>query len=117
MEPERRRSSRIAVGDGGSSALLRGTVPAVVRDISAAGVGLEVDVLLEPGVYALTALFRGLSVATPVRITRCRLRAPGEAGGIPGDGAWVAGGELLWRDAADAAALRRWLLRREAAPF
>ncbi len=117
MEPERRRSSRVVVQDGGSSALLRGSVPAVVRDISSGGVGLAVDVLLEPGIYALTALFRGLCVATPVRITRCRLRAPGEAGEAPGDGGWLAGGELLWRDEADAVALRRWLLRRDAAPF
>ncbi len=117
MEPERRRSSRVAVTNGGSSALLRGSVPAVVRDISCGGVGLALDVLLEPGIYALTALFRGLSVATPVRITRCRRRAPGEGGEPSGDGAWVAGGELLWRDEADAVALRRWLLRRDAASF
>lgn len=118
MEPERRRHSRIAVGTGSSSALVKGAVPAVVRDISSSGVGLSVGALLEPGIYVLTALFRGLSLATPVRITRCRLHAPGESGGREGaDGSWVAGGELLWRDEADAAALRRWLARREAAPF
>lgn len=117
MEPERRRHSRVAVDKGAASALVRGAVPAVVRDISSSGVGLSVDALLEPGIYVLTALFRGLSLATPVRITRCRLRAGGEVAGRGPDGAWLAGGELLWRDEADAAALRRWLARREAAPF
>ena len=116
MEPERRRWQRVAVGDGGSSALLRGNVPVVVEDLSAAGLRLAANVLLEPGIYALTALFRGLSLATSVRITRCRLRASGERGRDT-DGAWVAGGEFLWRDEADAAALRRWLSRRDVVLF
>lgn len=117
MEPERRRISRIAVGDVGSSALLRGTIPVFVRDLSPGGVGLAADALLEPGIYALTALFRGLSLVTPVRITRCHLRSGGDGADRPGEGAWRAGGELLWRDEADAVALRLWLARRDAAPF
>ena len=108
MEPERRRNSRVAVGTDGASALLRGAVPVAVRDLSAAGIGFRVGALLEPGIYALTAFFRGLSLATPVRVTRCR-DAAAEGDGRPDGKTWVAGGELLWRDEADAAALRRWL--------
>lgn len=113
MEPERRRSSRLAVDGDGSNGLVRSSLPVVLRDISAGGLRLGLSEALEPGgVYPLTALLRGLSLAAPVRITRCRPGAP--AAGSPGGGAstWEAGAEFLWRDDADALAIRRWLENR-----
>ena len=112
MDPERRRSERVAVDGGGSSGVMRAAIPVALRDISAGGLGLSLPSSIEPGgVYPLTALLRGLSLATPVRITRCRPGAPGT--GPPGEreAAWEAGAEFLWRDEGDASALRRWLER------
>jgi hypothetical protein len=113
MEPERRRTFRLAVDGDGSSALLRSALPVALRDISAGGLRLGLSEALEPGgIYPLTALLRGLSLAASVRITRCRPGAP--SAGSPGDGAsaWEAGAEFLWRDEADALTVRRWLERR-----
>ncbi len=108
METERRRSLRVDVGQDGTNALVRGAVPVDVRDISSGGLRLGLRSSLDPGaIFPLTALLRGLSLATPVRITRCEVRP---ADGAPGEsGAWEAGAEFLWRDEADAAMLRRWL--------
>lgn len=108
MGPERRRSPRSVVVGDGARGVLRGFVPVSLRDISAGGLRLRLASELEPGgIYPLTAFLRGLSLVTPVRVTRCR---PPEAG--PGrDAAWDAGAEFLFRDDGDAAALRRWLER------
>ena len=106
MEPERRRSPRVAVDGDGASGVLRGAHPFRLRDLSAGGLRLGLPVSLEPGsIHHLTALLGGLSLAVPVRITRCRPGSPA-AGDDPG---WEAGAEFLWRDGADAAALGRWL--------
>lgn len=109
MGPERRRNSRSAVDGDGSNGVVRSALPVVLRDISAGGLRFGIPVALEPGgVYPLMALMKGLSLATPVRVTRCR---PGEAVGGLTDGAsgWEAGAEFLWRDESDAAVVRRWL--------
>lgn len=110
MDPERRRSDRVAVDGDGSSGLLKGTLPVALRDISPGGLRLSLGSSLEPGgVYALTALLRGLSLATAVRITRCRPRGADDgARDLP----WDAGAEFLWRDEGDAVVVRRWLERR-----
>ena len=113
MERERRRSSRLAVESDGSTGVVRGAVPVFLRDISSGGLGLRLPSSLDPGcIYPFTALLRGLSVATPIRVTRCHARENGE--GKPGDPAfaWEAGAEFLWRDDGDAAALRRWVDQR-----
>ena len=113
MVPERRRSLRVEVAGDGSNALVRNALPVDVRDISSGGLRLGLPSSLDPGaIFPLTALLRGLSLATPVRITRCEAQP---AGGSPGDGAgWEAGAEFLWRDEGDAATLRRWLERKVA---
>ena len=104
MDAERRRNSRVAVDGDGATALLKGSFPVAVRDISPGGLRLSLGSSLEAGgVYPLTALLRGLSLTTAVRITRCR---PGGR-----SGAWEAGAEFLWRDEADAAVVRGWLER------
>ena len=103
---ERRRSPRVPVDGGGSSGVVRGACPACLRDLSAGGLRLGLPVPLEPGsVHSLTAFLGGLALTAPVRITRCR---PEERADEPGTG-WEAGAELLFRDGADAATLRRWL--------
>jgi hypothetical protein len=103
MDPERRRSPRASVDGDGSNGVLRGAVPVAVRDISSGGLRLSLGSSLEPGgVYPLTVLLRGLSLA-PVA------GSPGER-----NPAWEAGGQFLWRDESDAAAVRRWLERRAA---
>ncbi len=118
MDPERRRSARVAVDGGGSNGVVRAAIPVALRDISAGGLGLNLRASLEPGgVYPLTALLRGLSLATPIRITRCRLGAPRTDSPGEREAAWEAGAEFLWRDEGDASALRRWLERRAQAPF
>jgi len=110
MEPERRRSPRLAVDGAASGGVLRAGVPVALRDISAGGLCLRLPSSLDPGeIHSLTLLLRGLSLATPVRITRC---GRGEAGPGPAaarDAGWEAGAEFLWRDASDAAAVRGWL--------
>lgn len=113
MVPERRRSLRVEVAGDGANALVRGALPVDVRDISSGGLRFALPASLDPGaVFPLTALLRGLSLATPVRITRCEARPAALASG---DGAgWEAGAEFLWRDEGDAAALRRWLERKAA---
>ncbi len=111
MDAERRRNRRVAVDGDGATALLKGSFPVAVRDISPGGLRLSLASSLEAGgVYPLTALLRGLSLATAVRITRCR---PGVRAGSPGEPAasWEAGAEFLWRDEADAAVVRGWLDR------
>lgn len=115
MDPERRRSLRVPVAEDGTGALVRGGLPVDVRDISSGGIRLGLRSSLEPGaICPLTALLRGLSLATPVRITRCETRP---SGGAEGDGgAWEAGAEFLWRDESDAATLRRWLATRSTGP-
>lgn len=103
----------MAVDGDGMSGLVKGTLPVSLRDISSGGLRLSLGSSLEPGgVYALTALLRGLSLATPVRITRCR--PENREGRLEGEGspAWEAGAEFLWRDEGDAVAVRRWLERR-----
>lgn len=115
MDPERRRSPRASVDGDGSNGVLRGAVPVAVRDISSGGLRLSLGSSLEPGgVYPLTVLLRGLSLATPIRVTRCLCGTP--VAGSPGERnpAWEAGGQFLWRDESDAAAVRRWLERRAA---
>jgi hypothetical protein len=114
MDPERRRSRRVAVDGDGANAVLKGALPVAVRDISPGGLRLALGSALEAGgVYPLSLLLRGLSLATPVRITRCR------PGGIPGAsaGSWEAGAEFLWRDEADAAIVRGWLERKAPVAF
>jgi hypothetical protein len=110
MDPERRRNRRVAVDPDGTNAVLKGVLPVAVRDISPGGLRLALgSALAAGGVYPLTALLRGLSLAAPVRITRCR---PGAfPAGLPGATAesWEAGAEFLWRDEADAAVVRSWL--------
>ena len=112
MEPERRRNTRVILDGDGSNAVLRGAVPVSVRDISPGGLRLGLGSSLEPGgVYPLTALLRGLYVTTLVRITRCRPGPPLP----PSNGrqeTWEAGAEFLWRDEADASAVRSWLKKR-----
>lgn len=111
MDLERRRSLRVAVTEDGTNALVRGAVPVDVRDISSGGLRLGLPSSLDPGaIFPFTALLRGLSLATPVRITRCGPGAP--ADGTPVGAAWEAGAEFLWRDEGDAATLRRWLERK-----
>ena len=113
MDPERRRSARFAVDGDGTNGLVKGTLPVSLRDISSGGLRLGLGSSLEPGgVYALTALLRGLSLATPVRITRCCHKGSGEGRDGEGGLAWEAGAEFLWRDEGDAVAVRRWLERR-----
>lgn len=109
MGRERRRSRRVAVDGDGANAVLRGAVPVAVRDISPGGLRLTLGAALATGrVYPLVALLRGLSLAAPVRITRCRRRGlPPPAEGAAES--WEAGAEFLWRDEADVATLRRWL--------
>lgn len=108
MDPERRRSPRIAVAVDGVNGVVKGAVPVALHDISAGGLRLGLRSSLEPGgVYPLTALLRGLSLTTPIRITRCS----------PGGPAWEAGAEFLWRDDGDAAAVRRWLRSRASGTF
>ncbi len=112
MVPERRRSPRVAVDGDGSSGVVRAAVPVELRDISVGGLRFALDSCLEAGgVYPLTALLRGLSLATPIRITRC---ARGSSPTAPASsrGSWEAAAEFLWRDDDDAAAVRRWLGRR-----
>lgn len=112
MEPERRRTARVVVDGDGGNALLKGSLRAAVRDISAGGLGLGLPARLDPGgVYPLMALLRGLSLATPVRITRCEPGRPG----ADGEKAWEAGAEFLFRDDGDAVVVRRWLEGRETA--
>ncbi len=103
---ERRRSPRVPVDGGGSSGVVRGAYRARLRDLSSGGLRLGLPVPLEPGsIHSLTAFLGGLALTAPVRITRCR---PEDRTGEPG-ASWEAGAELLFRDDADAAALRRWL--------
>ena len=113
MDPDRRRNRRVAVDGDGTYAVLKGALPVAVRDISPGGLRLALgSALAAGGVYPLTALLRGLSLAAPVRITRCRpgVLAPGYPDASAGS--WEAGAEFLWRDEADAAVVRRWLERR-----
>jgi len=90
---------------------VKGVVAFSVRDISAGGIRLGLPVDLRPGtVCPLSAFLPGLSLATPIRVTRCR---PGGAAPAPaGAAAWDAGAEFLFRDDGDAATVRRWLARR-----
>jgi hypothetical protein len=112
MEPERRRSERLEVDGKGSNGVVRGSILATLHDISSGGLGLRLPSSLDPGgVYPFTALLRGLSLTTPIRVTRCRaLEAYGAGAGKPGL-EWEVGAEFLWRDDGDAAALRRWVER------
>jgi len=106
MGPERRRNPRVAVNGKGSNGVVRGALPVRLHDISAGGLRFGVPVSLEPGtIHSLTALLGGLSLAAPIRITRC---GPGDGPSAPGPG-WEAGAEFLWRDDADAIAVRKWL--------
>lgn len=110
MDLERRRSSRVVVDRDGSSGVVKAAIPVAVSDISAGGLRLRLASSLEPGgVYALTALLRGLSLATSIRVTRCRPGVTGAGAGGERAGPWEAGAEFLWRDDADAAAVRSWL--------
>ena len=100
--------------EDGSNALVRGALPVDVRDNSSGGIRLGLRSSLDPvAICPLTALLRGLSLATPVRITRCE--ALSADGGDGDEAGWEAGAEFLWRDEGDAAALRRWLERKAAA--
>jgi hypothetical protein len=111
MGPERRRYPRTVVDGEGPSGVVKGVVAFSLRDISAGGLRLNLPLALRPGaVYPLTALLPGLSLTTPIRVTRCRLDGAEPAGG--GEPAWEAGAEFLFRDDGDAAAVRRWLERR-----
>jgi len=111
MGPERRRCPRTIVDGDAPSGVVKGVVAFSVRDISAGGLRLGLPVDLRPGsVCPLTAFLPGLSLATPVRVTRCRPDGAAPAGGGPA--AWDAGAEFLFRDDEDAAAVRRWLERR-----
>lgn len=109
MGPERRRSRRVAVDGDGANAVLKGAVQVAVRDICPGGLRLTLGAALATGrVYPLVVLLRGLSLAAPVRITRCRPRVlpPTPCGAAE---AWEAGAEFLWRDDSDVVILRRWL--------
>lgn len=111
MGPERRRSPRTTFDGDAPTGVVKGVVAFAVRDISASGLRLGLPVDLRPGtVCPLTAFFPGLSLATPIRVTRCR--PDGAAPAAVGSGAWDAGAEFLFRDDGDAAAVRRWLERR-----
>lgn len=100
MEPERRRSPRVAVDGDGGGGVLKGLVPVAVRDLSSGGLRLSLGAALEMGaVYPLTLFLRGLSVAAPIRVTRCRPSAPV---------GWEAGAEFVFRDVGDAGTVRRW---------
>ncbi|HPA53176.1 MAG TPA: PilZ domain-containing protein [Thermoanaerobaculia bacterium] len=101
MQPERRRSHRMRVDGEGPSGVVRGLAPVSVSDLSPGGLRLRLDRALEAGaVYPLTLFLRGLAVTTAVRVTRCRRDSRS---------AWEAGGEFLFRDPTDAAAVRRWI--------
>ncbi len=116
MEPERRRTSRLDVEAEGPRGVVKGAVLASLQDISAGGLRLHLPSSLDPGsIYPFMALLRGLSVVTPIRVTRCRTREAVE--GVPPEPglAWEAGAEFLWRDDGDAAALRRWVERKNPA--
>jgi len=115
MGPERRRNPRTTIDGDGPSGVVRGVSAVALRDLSAGGICLRLPSALQPGaVYPLLAFLRGLSVATPIRVTRCR---PGAgAAGDGGAGLWEAGAEFLFREDGDAAAVRHWLERRAVSP-
>ncbi|MHB8799315.1 MAG: PilZ domain-containing protein [Thermoanaerobaculia bacterium] len=101
MQPDRRRSLRVGVDGDGPSGVVRGLDPVAVRDLSPGGLRLSLGHALETGaVYPLTLFLRGLVVAAPIRVTRCRQDSRA---------VWEAGGEFLWRDPSDAGTVRRWI--------
>lgn len=111
MVPERRRSPRVEVDGDGTGGVVKGLCAVAVRDLSAGGLRLSLGEALEPGgVYPLTLFLRGLSLAAPVRVTRCRPDDPASLRRGAGGRSFEAAAEFLWRDAADAAVVRSWLL-------
>lgn len=105
MTAERRRSPRVRPPEG-AGGIIRSTVQVRVEDISLTGVRFQISGPVRPGsTYAFHADLDGLSLAAPIRITRCKAAPAPQGGGL----AYFAGAEFLWENPDDERRLGAWL--------
>ena len=117
MSPERRKSQRVPIGQGGNGKI-KASVPVGIRNLSQEGALLEVACPLRPGAaYDLKAVVDELELAVQVKITRCR------AGGFVTDERggrvllYSAGAEFVTGvESPDLSRLKDWLSRHAERP-